>query len=148
MQQEQWRPTVPRLRIRQCNDGDMQRDGVGYGVRLAADLEVDIGRRLWTWPDRKHRVTFELSLVGVMIRRIVRVFVRMSREREANRQLTSVADEGQKNEYENEGRGYPRDHEHYSSRRAILLSTRLLSGLTEPASSPTEREGLGVRIGP
>ena len=89
-------------------------------MRCGVHVEVEAAC-LRGWPEPKHRVARNLTVVGVMIRSVVRVFMRMGKG-ELYRQLTGMADEGQEDQHEYERRRYPPDHSRYSSRAPIFLS--------------------------
>ena len=66
-------------------------------------VEIEARQCLRGWPKRQHRVARNLSVVGVMIRSVVRVFMRMGKGH-PYRQLTRVAHEGQEDQHEDERR--------------------------------------------
>ena len=100
MQQEQRRSPVSWVGIRDHGD-DRRRNGVEDGMQRSVRVDVEDGQRVGAWPDRKHRIARHLALVGVMVRRLVRVFMRM-REQQPQRQLTGVTEEGEAHQDEDE----------------------------------------------
>ena len=77
-------------------------------------------------PHAKQRVA--LVLVGVravMMPRIGGVFMRVRNRHAPYRQLTEMAEEGQKDQHEHQRQRSPPDHGHNSSRGTIFMSTLL-----------------------
>lgn len=87
---------------RHCRDGTQRKDLEDW-MWCGVHVEVEARQCLGGWPKPQHRVARNLTVVGVMIRSVVRVFMRMGKG-ELYRQLTRMADEGQEDEHEYERR--------------------------------------------
>jgi len=101
VQQKQRRSMTLRREIRARGD-DVKGNGVENRIRTRVDVDSDGGRCVCARTDPEHGVAFELAVVAVMLRRVLRVIMRVRRERQPDRQLTGMAEDGQQDEKEHE----------------------------------------------
>ena len=101
VQQEQRRASEFRVGIRRRDD-DVRRNSIETAMWPRLHGEDDTGRCVRVRLDCRYGITFDLAAVGVMLGSLVGVLMRVGGEGQLYRQLAGMAEDGQKDEDEDE----------------------------------------------